>query len=117
VHGQPQWACIGRPATEKLNMKIGPLDPRNLPTNAPADRRANGPVSPLPKGGIEPSAKVDLSSRAALRAEGLTEPTFDAAKVERIAAAIRDGSFKVNAEAIADKLIANAQELLGRAKN
>jgi negative regulator of flagellin synthesis FlgM len=47
----------------------------------------------------------------------LNEPTFESGKVERIAAAIRDGSFKVNADVIADKLIANAQELLGRAKN
>jgi negative regulator of flagellin synthesis FlgM len=33
--------------------------------------------------------------------------------VQRIARATREGRFNVNAEAIADKLIANAQELLG----
>jgi len=38
---------------------------------------------------------------------------FDAEKVQRISEAIRDGKFTVNADAIADKLIANAQELLG----
>jgi negative regulator of flagellin synthesis FlgM len=43
-----------------------------------------------------------------------SDPTFDAAKVERIAQAIRDGKFTVNPEAIADKLIVNAEELLGR---
>jgi negative regulator of flagellin synthesis FlgM len=42
------------------------------------------------------------------------DPTFDAAKVERLAQAIRDGKFEVNAEVIADKLITNAQELLAR---
>jgi negative regulator of flagellin synthesis FlgM len=42
------------------------------------------------------------------------EGSFNAAKVERIAQAIRDGSFSVNAGAIADQLIANAQELLDR---
>jgi negative regulator of flagellin synthesis FlgM len=36
------------------------------------------------------------------------------ASVAGIAQAIENGSFKVNAEVIADKLIANAQELLGK---
>ena len=46
-------------------------------------------------------------------AAGRTEAVFDTAKVQRISDAIRNGQFKVNPEAIADKLIANAQELLG----
>lgn len=40
--------------------------------------------------------------------------SFDAQKVDRVRQSLSDGSFKVNAEAIADKLIANAQEVLGR---
>ena len=40
---------------------------------------------------------------------------FDQAKVDRIAQAIRDGNYQINADAIADKLISNAQELLGKA--
>ena len=46
-------------------------------------------------------------------AAGGQEGVFDADKVKRISEAIRDGKFSVNADAIADKLIANAQELLG----
>jgi negative regulator of flagellin synthesis FlgM len=62
----------------------------------------------------ESSTQVELSATAsALSGEG-TDPTFDSAKVERIAQAIRDGKFTVNHQAIADKLISNAQELLGR---
>ena len=49
----------------------------------------------------------------ALRA-GADTAEFDAAKVERMSRAIADGSYQVNAEAIADKLIANAQEALGK---
>jgi len=56
------------------------------------------------------SAKVELSSTAATLLS--TGAEFDAEKVARISKAIDDGSFKVNPEAIADKLIANAQELL-----
>jgi negative regulator of flagellin synthesis FlgM len=94
-------------------MKIGPLDAKSAPLPGAADRRAVAPATP---GGVEPSAKVDLSASTALRSEALSEPTFDVAKVERIAQAIRDGSFRVRADVIADKLIANAQELLGRAQ-
>jgi hypothetical protein len=40
----------------------------------------------------------------------------DAEKVARMSEAIASGNFKINAEAIADKLIANAQELLVKVK-
>ena len=39
---------------------------------------------------------------------------FDAKKVEQVRAAIAEGRFKVNAEAVADKLLASVGELLGR---
>ncbi len=42
------------------------------------------------------------------------EPGFDATRVEQIKAAIRDGSYKVNAEAVADKVIQSIGELMGR---
>ena len=44
------------------------------------------------------------------------DPSFDSAKVDRIAQAIRNGSFTIDPGAIADKLLSNAQELLGRSK-
>ena len=37
---------------------------------------------------------------------------IDQVKVDEIKAAIADGSYKVDAEAIADKMLANAQEML-----
>ncbi len=39
---------------------------------------------------------------------------FDAAKVEAIKQAISDGRYTINAEAIADKLIASTRELLAQ---
>ena len=60
----------------------------------------------------DPSATVALSSTAATLLSGGASGEFDAEKVARMSAAIASGDFKVNAEAIADKLIANAHELL-----
>ena len=62
------------------------------------------------------SAKVELSSAAAGLISGGTSAEFDADKVARMADAIAGGTFKINADAIADKLIANAQELLVKVK-
>ncbi|MBA3625588.1 MAG: flagellar biosynthesis anti-sigma factor FlgM [Methylibium sp.] len=62
------------------------------------------------------ASSVQISSAASgLMAQAAT-PEFDTAKVERIRQSIADGSFKIDAAAIADKLISNAQELLGAAK-
>lgn len=36
---------------------------------------------------------------------------YDAAKVSQVRQSIRDGSFKINAEGIADRLLANAHDL------
>jgi len=61
------------------------------------------------------SATLQLSSAATKLLSGVSEEgSFDAAKVDRISQAITEGKFTVNADAIADKLIANAQELMGR---
>ncbi len=96
-------------------MKIGQFEPKTpQPASTAVERKAHPSKG---AGAVEPSAKVALSSSAALRTEGTAgDGTFDQAKVERIAAAIKDGKFKVDAGAIADKLIANAQELIGRTK-
>ena len=91
-------------------MKIGPIDTKP-PAVAPADRKASAAPTKTP---TVPSTEVALSAAATGRSDGAAEASFDGAKVERIAGAIRDGKFTVNAEAIADKLITNAEELLGR---
>lgn len=63
----------------------------------------------------EAGTQIELSSTATkLMARGSDEGSFDVEKVGRIAQAITDGKFTVNADAIADKLIANAQEVISR---
>ncbi|WP_082536323.1 MULTISPECIES: flagellar biosynthesis anti-sigma factor FlgM [unclassified Roseateles] len=65
-----------------------------------------------------PSAQVAISSTAKLAASGAGDDgSFDAAKVDRISKAISEGKFTINANAIADKLVANAQELLSARAN
>ncbi len=102
-------------------MKIGPLEskpPVAAATPAASDKKAAPAAAPAAAGTAQASAQVELSPAASLlsgQVSGLaSDPSFDTAKVERIAQAIRDGKFQINADAIADKLIVNAQELLGR---
>lgn len=92
-------------------MKIGPLDSK--PVTAPAATERKGAATAA-QPATEASAQVELSAEASALSGMSSDPTFDTAKVERIAQAIKDGKFKVNPEAIADKLIINAEELLGR---
>lgn len=91
-------------------MKIGPFENKVALTPSAGEPRS-GAVGTHSAGAAsaEPSAKVKLSEAVSSTGDGV----FDAAKVERISKAIRDGQFKINPEAIADKLIQNAQELLG----
>ncbi|UUX97547.1 flagellar biosynthesis anti-sigma factor FlgM [Aquabacterium sp. J223] len=98
-------------------MKIGHLENKPAVTPVGTERKgAAGDATGTTATGTEPSAKVELSSAALLGPEGAT-PEFDAEKVQRIAQAIRDGKFQVNADAIADKLISNAQEVLSRSSH
>ena len=99
-------------------MKIGSIDNSKPIAPASGATTARDGATPLgdklPAGAAAPeaSAKVALSPAAAsLVSEANAD--FDAEKVARIAQAIRDGKFEINAEAIADKLNANAQEPLG----
>ncbi|MDE2400265.1 MAG: flagellar biosynthesis anti-sigma factor FlgM [Burkholderiales bacterium] len=74
--------------------------------------KASGKTASL-DGGVSESAKVTLSSAASNLLAG-TDPAFDANKVSKVKQSIDDGSYKVDPEVIADKLIANSRELLER---
>lgn len=100
---------IGNPAD-----KPAPIAPASSQTTPAADAaRGSGALAPVATPAApDASAKVELSSTASTLLAGGTSADFDAEKVARLSQAIADGTFKVNPEAIADKLIANAQELL-----
>jgi negative regulator of flagellin synthesis FlgM len=93
-------------------MKIGSLETK--PPVAVGNERTKPAPQTKP---VDQGTQVLLSQAAREITTPPTEAGFDGAKVERISKAIRDGSFKVNPDAIADKLIANAAELLARKPN
>ncbi|MEO8804528.1 MAG: flagellar biosynthesis anti-sigma factor FlgM [Burkholderiaceae bacterium] len=98
-------------------MKIGhnannPAPAPAVGTPAPATDAAKANTTTAIPGTADASAKIALSSEAASLIQGGSSSEFDAEKVARIAQAIDDGTFKINPEVIADRLIANAQELL-----
>lgn len=93
-------------------MKIGHLEAKPPVVSPSPERQA--PVARDVAAGSSASVQVALSSTASELSASGVQASFDGAKVERIAQAIRDGKFEINADAIADKLIANAQELLSR---
>lgn len=100
-------------------MKIG--NPLDKPGLAPVTGQRNQPAAASGTkvdAGVNStdSSTVALSSAATSLLAGAQAASaeFDTAKVERISNAISQGQFTINPEAIADKLIANAQELLNR---
>jgi negative regulator of flagellin synthesis FlgM len=106
-------------------MKIGnpaekPAAPAPVAPNRSSGTDAAGKTAaPAAPQQAEASSTVALSSQATelLSGDKTVSGDFDAEKVERIAQAISDGKFEVNAPAIADKLLANAREVLGKAQH
>lgn len=107
-------------------MKIG--QPSDIPASLPP---VNSPASP--KAGAQAGTAAAANSTAAqsTRSSGVAVSVsqqaraleksqrneaedIDTQKVASVRAAIQDGTYEVNAEAIADKLLANAQEMLQR---
>lgn len=87
-------------------MKIGQLGNNHKLVAPTADARKSALV--------EASAKVERSAAASLLATEDNNADFDAGKVARMARAIRDGKFQIEADAIADKLLTNTRERLRR---
>ena len=106
-------------------MKIGPSP--DLPTNASAVAQtvakekaasavANSATGTAQSKASSSSVSVSVSglAKALAKPEISNAADIDTDKVAAVKAAIEDGSYTVNAEAIADKLLSNTQELLRR---
>ncbi len=96
-------------------MKIGnPIDKAlgtvSSRTEGATSTSTSGKTSSL-DGGVGESAKVTLSS-AATGLLAQNDGDFDVDKVASVKQSIDSGTYKVNPEVIADKLISNAKDLL-----
>jgi negative regulator of flagellin synthesis FlgM len=105
---------IGQPSDNSIQVQL---------SNAPANQKAGQAASPSAVAATNASAStrsagvaVTVSTQArglenAGRAEG---QDIDTQKVASVRSAIQEGTYVVNPEAIADKMLANTQEMLNR---
>ncbi len=98
-------------------MKIG-QQPDNTPAVGQSAASKAGQIA-LPAGKNErktPGVGVTVSSQARALERSDNAAAVDAEKVNAVRQSIEQKSYVVNAEAIADKLLANAREMLDRSK-
>jgi negative regulator of flagellin synthesis FlgM len=105
-------------------MKISSAsDPANAVNQANAAQKASQGTSAAVSAttnAVQSPRSASVSVTVSTQVRGLEEakrsnvPDVDSQKVAAIKASIEDGSYTVNAEAIADKLLSNAQDLLSR---
>lgn len=91
-------------------MKVnGSTEPVRLDvaTGKPATKAAGGAAAPAS------ASSVHLSDGVSSLAAGDSGAEFDAGRVEQIKQSIRDGRFSVDSGVVADKLIANVNDLFG----
>ncbi|RYF69521.1 MAG: flagellar biosynthesis anti-sigma factor FlgM [Comamonadaceae bacterium] len=98
-------------------MKIGPLNEAALAAAATPARaeRVPGAADGTPVASTGVPVTVSAAARA-LEASSAGSG-IDEAKVAAVRAAIEGGTFRVDAGAIADKMLANAQEILTRTRS
>ncbi len=103
---------IGNPADKPVASPVAPAAPGRVAAGE-SSKTPGAPATAADPGVAEASAQVALSSAATSLLSG-SSAEFDSDKVSRIAQAISEGKFEINAGAIADRLIANAKEVLGK---
>jgi negative regulator of flagellin synthesis FlgM len=88
----------------------------NAPLNQIVKDKTSGPKPVAIKASGTPAISLsNLSTQLqALESDLSDNSHFDAAKVEAIKKAIQSGQFKINPEAVADKLIANVRDMIGK---
>jgi negative regulator of flagellin synthesis FlgM len=82
---------------------------------AGATAAAGAAAKPQASAGV--TVSLSASTTQALSGAGNSSDVFNAEKVETMKQAIANGTFQVNAEAIADKMLSNAAEMLGGSKS
>lgn len=106
-------------------MKVG--QPAEMPKVSTPQNAASGAAAPAKKeaaataSSAATSAGVAVTVSTAVRtleqANRSETAEIDMDKINAVRQAIEDGTYVVNAEVIADKLLSNAQEMLNRTRN
>lgn len=103
-------------------MKIGQLPDIPVPANPPAAKKPEQGAVPAAQANASAPATAGVAvtvsklARALVQNTPAADPDIDAEKVAQVKAAIDQGTFKVNPQVIADKLLSNAQDMLNRAR-
>lgn len=106
---------IGQPTdSQLLSTQSAPAAQSKAAQGASAQAKTNAS-----KGTQSAGVAVTVSTLArTMEASGLSDAgDIDTAKVEAVRSAIEQGTYAVNPEAIADKLLSNAQEMLRPVRN
>lgn len=101
-------------------MKIGHPSDTPLAVTPPATpKTGQGTAATATKDAQAAGVAVTMSARARdlEQASKSEADQVDAQKVQAVRTAIEQGTYVVNPEAIADKLLANAKEMLNRTRN
>ena len=85
--------------------------------NAGAEAAAVVSAAPKPQANAGVTVSLSASATQALSGADNGSDVFNAEKVESMKMAIANGTFQVNAEAIADKMLSNAAEMLSSGKS
>ena len=103
-------------------MKIGSGPDLPVAVNSASLKKAEQDKSTAPAGVAQQAARAMPTEGASVTVSTLARTLeqsdrgvgsdFDSKKVASMRAAIKDGTYAVNPEAIADKLLSNAQEML-----
>lgn len=103
-------------------MKIGQLPdvPAVNPQSPKKPEQAPTPVPAKASAPVPNSAGVAVTVSKLARTLGQTgpevDPDIDAERVAQVRTAIDNGTYKVNPQVIADRMLSNAQEMLNRAR-
>lgn len=100
-------------------MKIGHSVDPHLAANPAGTQKAGGNTQGVATASVSPTsgASVTVSSQAKSLGQSGSGGDIDMDRVNAMRTAIAQGKFQVNAEAIADKMLANAQEMLNRTRS
>lgn len=105
---------IGPPPDNSL--RVGTAPPQVPQKGSQSASSTSGAPKRAPASGVAVTVTVSTLARTLEAASAGEADDIDAQKVEAVKTAIQQGTYKVNAEAIADKLLANAQEMLNRTR-